>query len=182
MIVLRQVVLRKFEPGDVDRLYRIRNDWEVTQSLTGFPTGFSRREMKEWIHTISHAKDRVIWAIAARKSNLCLGHAGLYQIDQRVGKAEFGILIGDRKWQGRGIGRAVTEAVVAYGFRQLHLHKVWLLVLESNRRASHLYESLGFATDGILRDDQFRNGAYVNTRVMSLLASEWRARHPQNRG
>lgn len=67
----------------------------------------------------------------------------------------------------------VTHAVVDYGFRQLNLHRVCLTVLKTNERAIDLYNKLGFKTEGILRDEQFRDGHYIDVLVMSILEHEW---------
>jgi ribosomal-protein-alanine N-acetyltransferase len=176
MIVLGDVVLRRFEPSDLEHLLRYRNDWNVTQSLGGFSVGFSRAEMKQWMQLQKTARDRMLWAIATRQGNRCIGHVGLYQLDPRVGKAEFAIFIGDRRWHGKGVGRSATAAVLQYGFEQMNLHKIWLTVLNTNTPALRLYRALGFVKEGVLRDEQFRNGRYVDVTVMSILSPEWRRR------
>jgi RimJ/RimL family protein N-acetyltransferase len=67
----------------------------------------------------------------------------------------------------------VTYAVIDYGFCHLNLHRVHLTVLKTNDRAISLYEKLGFKTEGILRDEQFRDGRYVDVIVMGILENEW---------
>ncbi|MBW3624655.1 MAG: GNAT family N-acetyltransferase [Armatimonadetes bacterium] len=174
MIVLDQVILRPLEPSDVDRLYAFRNNPDVTSCLGGFSTGYSRQDLVDWVNAHRNRKDELLWAIAARDDSACLGHVGLYQIEHRVRKAEFGILIGDPGWQGKGIGRAVTRTVIDFGFQQLNLHKISLSVLESNSRAVKLYESLGFAREGLLVDDQYRDGQYISSILMALFKSDWK--------
>ena len=176
MIDLGPVVLRPFEPPDVAHLHRFRNDWQVTQYLTGFSSGYSRRNLEEWVKFHRNRDDEVLWAIAAKRSDRCIGHVGLYKIDLRVRKAEFAIIVGDSQWQGKGIGRKATEAMLDWGFRQLNLHKISLSVLASNKRAIKLYRNLGFRLEGTLRHEQFRDGKYVDVVLMSLLERE---RHPK---
>jgi RimJ/RimL family protein N-acetyltransferase len=168
-------VLRPFEPHDVAHLYKFRNDWQVTQYLGGFSSGFSRRNLQEWIKFHRNRDDEVLWAIADKKSDQCIGHVGLYKIDPRLRKGEFAIVIGDVKRQGKGIGRSATVAMIEWGFRQLNLHKISLSVLANNKRAIRLYETLGFRHEGVLRDEQFRDRRYVNVVLMSLLDKEWKS-------
>lgn len=174
MIDLGAVVLRPFEPADVEHLYRFRNDWQVTQFLGGFSSGYSRRNLQEWVKFHRNRDDEVLWAIAVKKDDRCIGHVGLYKIDPRLRKAEFAILVGDPRWWGKGVGRSATVAMIDWGFTQLNLHKISLSVLDTNRRAIKLYQQLGFRHEGKLRDEQFRDRKYLDVVLMSLLEREWK--------
>ena len=176
MIDLGSIVLRPIEPQDVDSLYSFRNEWSVIRYLVGFSAGYSHANLEDWIKRHSNRADEVLWTIAERTSDRCVGHVGLYQIDNRVRKAEFGIVIGEKRLWGRGLGKQVTEAVVAWGFSQLNLHKITLSVLATNSRAIHIYKSLGFTCEGLLRDDQFRDGQYLDLMLMALTEHQWHAK------
>jgi len=177
MMNLGDVTLRAIEPKDVDLLYAYRNDWEVIRHLGGFSAGYSRANLEEWIKRHSNRADEVLWTIAAAATDQSVGHVGLYQIDNRLRKAQFAILIGERELWGKGLGTRVTQAVVSWAFMQLNLHKVALHVLTNNERAIRIYESLGFRTEGVLRDEQFRDGEFLDLMVMAVFEDEWRARH-----
>lgn len=171
---VKDVVLRPPEVTDVDALYRYKNDPDVGDKLVGFTTGYSRADLVRWVEFHNDSTDEVLWVIA-NSDDECVGHVGLYQIDHRVGGAEFGILIGDATYRGRGLGRACTQFCIDYAFDRLNLNRVHLRVLTSNEGAAHLYRSLGFRDEGCLRQAQFRNGRYVDVLIMSLLRSEYLA-------
>ena len=177
MINLGDVVLRALEPKDVDQLYAYRNDWEVIRHLAGFSAGYSRANLEDWIRRHSNRADEVLWTIADAATDQCIGHVGLYQIDSRGRKGQFAILIGDRALWGKGLGTRITQAVVSWAFLELNLHKVSLHVLTNNERAVRIYESLGFRTEGILRDEQFREGQFLDLMLMAVFEDEWRALH-----
>jgi len=46
-------------------------------------------------------------------------------------------------------------------------------VFDDNTRARHLYESLGFQYEGVLRDAARREDSWRNLRLMSILESEY---------
>lgn len=172
-MILTDVSLRKLEDRDLDRLYEFRNDWQIVQFLGGFSTGYSRRDLAEWLEFHRKRRDEIIWAIADRESDQCIGHIALYEIDHRVRKAELGIVIGFQSYQGRGIGEEACRAVLRYGFRELNLHRVELTVLAHNESAIRLYKRLGFSVEGRLRHDQYRDGQYLDSIAMGLLRDEW---------
>jgi [ribosomal protein S5]-alanine N-acetyltransferase len=173
MIYLNHVILRPLEERDLQQLYGFRNDPEILQGLGGFSAGFSKADLHDWLQFHRQRNDEVLLAISLRETNTCIGHVGLYQIDHRIRKAEIGILIGDRQYQGKGFGKTSTIAMVNYGFQELNLHKVSATVLKTNVRSLNLFRSIGFQEDGILRDEQFRQGEYINMVVLSCLENEW---------
>jgi ribosomal protein S18 acetylase RimI-like enzyme len=73
----------------------------------------------------------------------------------------------DPRRQRRGVGRALVEAAVreaaARGARRLTLR-----VLGHNTGARALYESCGFAVEGIQRDEFLLEGRYVDDVLMAL--------------
>ena len=76
---------------------------------------------------------------------------------------------------GQGNGKHVLRLVLKRVFEELGAHRLWLDVLESNLRAQHVYRSLGFQKEGVLREAFFRDGRYHSLFLMSLLESEYRA-------
>jgi RimJ/RimL family protein N-acetyltransferase len=74
----------------------------------------------------------------------------------------------------RGLGRSILRELMRIVFRELGAHRLFLDVYEDNARARHLYESLGFQYEGILREAAHRDGHWCNLRLMSVLESEYR--------
>lgn len=81
----------------------------------------------------------------------------------------------------RGLGRKVLDELIRITFEELKAHRLFLDVYEDNGRARHLYESLGFVYEGILRDAALRDGTYCDLRLMSILKSEYALRRESAR-
>lgn len=171
---LGNIILRKPEPVDVELLYLQKNDPEIASVLGGFSTGYTRRDLTEWIEKRRQRTDEVVWVIADLETDECLGHAGLYRLDHRIGSAELAILLGAKCRWGQGIGRKVIQTLISFGFRMLNLNRIELSVLEENQRARRLYQHVGFREEGLLRQAQFKEGRYINVVVMALLREEYR--------
>ena len=73
----------------------------------------------------------------------------------------------------RGLGRLMLKELMRIAFRELNAHRLFLDVYEDNARARHLYESLGFQYEGVLRDAARREDQWCNLRLMSILESEY---------
>lgn len=175
-IALSEVVLRPLEERDLEALRQYKNDAEIASLLVGFSSGYSRQGMSEWLARHTGRADEVVWAVAeplpaphpcSGAADRCIGHAGLYRIDGRTRSCEFGILIGDKSFWGRGVGREVTEAAVEYAFGSLNLRRVSLQVLAVNTRARKVYERAGFQVEGVLQEAEYRDGSYLDVVLMA---------------
>jgi len=64
--------------------------------------------------------------------------------------------------------------LLGFAFDQLGLHRVWLRVFAENKRAIKAYKKAGFVQEGVTRDDEFFDGEFHDTIVMSVLEQEFR--------
>ena len=74
----------------------------------------------------------------------------------------------------RGLGRRMLKELMRIAFLELSAHRLFLDVYEDNARARHLYESLGFQYEGVLRDAARREDHWCNLRLMSILETEYK--------
>ncbi len=73
----------------------------------------------------------VICLIADGRST---GTAGLHDIQERTGKAEIGIAIGETDEWGKGYGGDALNAICDFGFGELRLERIELRVYAENER------------------------------------------------
>ena len=171
-IDLGEVVLRKPEQEDLEAIHQYRNDPDVYSTLGGHYAGMSREDVRRWIeHHRTNQRDLVL-VLADKADDTCVGHAGLYNIDYRRGKAELGIAIARTFW-GKGLGVAVYVGLIEYAFKQLRLHRLETFNLEKNKKIVRVKEKLGFTLEGVLRDYEFRDGQWLNVMCMTILSTEW---------
>jgi diamine N-acetyltransferase len=76
---------------------------------------------------------------------------------------------------GRGLGRRILKELMRIAFEDLHAHRMFLDVFEDNTRARHVYESLGFVYEGIMREAGERGEQFISLHLMSMLDREYRA-------
>jgi len=75
---------------------------------------------------------------------------------------------------GQGFGRPFLTAVIGWVFAETACHRFLLEVFTDNSRARHVYRSLGFVEEGLLRQAVKRaDGARSDQVLMSLLRPEW---------
>jgi RimJ/RimL family protein N-acetyltransferase len=74
---------------------------------------------------------------------------------------------------GCGAGKIMLRGILHHVFQELKAHRLWLDVFETNTRAQHVYQSLGFRREGVLREAIFRDGEFHTQLLMSILDREY---------
>jgi RimJ/RimL family protein N-acetyltransferase len=76
------------------------------------------------------------------------------------------------EFKGLGYGKLSYKKFLPFLFNEYDLNKVSLEVLSTNSIAINLYTNLGFVTEGIKRDEIYKNGKWINSIIMSMLKKE----------
>ena len=116
------------------------------------------------------------WILTAEPRGRSVGYVVLADVRDRATNVNLVRLVVSEKR--RGYGRAVLELVQTYAFERLAAHRLWLDVFDFNTGARRLYASVGFQSEGVLRECVERDGEYLSLVVMSVLEHEYR-RRPQ---
>ena len=74
---------------------------------------------------------------------------------------------------GRGLGRLLLAELLRIVFDEIGAHRFFLDVAEDNARALHLYRSVGFVEEGVMREATERDGKWLSLVLMSLLQHEY---------
>jgi RimJ/RimL family protein N-acetyltransferase len=160
------------EEADLDRCLGWINDPDILATL-GRRSPMSRSMEREWLLG-QYQDDRTFsLAIILKDGDRHIGNTGLHAIAPVDRSAEFGLLIGEKDVWGEGYGPEAGRLILAHGFGQLGLHRIFLRVFSFNERARRVYEKIGFRLEGTLRESYFRNREFHDTLVMSILEQDW---------
>src|SRR5262249_29608414 len=76
---------------------------------------------------------------------------------------------------GKGLGTDAMNALVDFGFGELMLERIGLVVDPENARAIASYEKCGFTREGVMRAFRRHRGRISDALVMSITRPEWDA-------
>ncbi|MFN2121337.1 MAG: GNAT family N-acetyltransferase [Anaerolineales bacterium] len=177
MIQGKRIRLRAIERSDLPRYLEWLNDPEVTEGLWHY-LPLSMDDEAAWFEKMRQqdAEQRPL-AIEIRENQAwrLVGNVGLLDLRWANRSAELGIFIGDKSVWDKGYGTEAVELMLQHAFDTLNLHRVFLRVFATNKRAQRSYEKAGFVSEGTLRQAVFRHGLYVDMHIMGILRPEWRA-------
>jgi diamine N-acetyltransferase len=176
------VYLRAPERDDIPRFVRWFNDAEVLRDLAMFAPMSEAGEIA-WFDRMLDAQGKTDYhfVICLLGDDRPIGTAGLHALDFTNGSADFGIAIGEKSEWNKGHGTDALRAICDFGFGELRLERIGLLVYEGNDRAHRSYEKAGFSHEGTMRRAHFARGDHLDVHVMGLLREEWLALpHPRS--
>jgi RimJ/RimL family protein N-acetyltransferase len=99
--------------------------------------------LREWGRTMLADPHRIVFGLREREGGASIGDSRLAPGPGR-GTARFSIMIGDRRYRGRGMGTEATALVCRYGFDAMGLDEIQLEVDPQNEAAVRAYETVGF--------------------------------------
>jgi RimJ/RimL family protein N-acetyltransferase len=169
-----KVTLRAVEREDQESLWRFCNDVEVELAGGGDPPqphSLERVRARFDREAREGRGDKTDFVIEA--DGACIGHCGLFNVDETARHCELGITIGEKDFWGRGYGREAVGLLLDYAFRMRNFRRVWLEVHRANERAIRAYRACGFVEEGRMREHVWLDGRYVDKVIMGVLRGEW---------
>lgn len=170
------VYLRPAERTDLERFVEWLNDADVQRHLALYaPMSLAAEE--GWFERLLAAQGVTDFhfVVCLLVDDRPIGTVGLHKVDLTNGTAEFGIALGEKDEWDKGYGTDALRAICDFGFGQLRLERIGLLVYADNARGRRSYEKAGFTHEGTMRRAHFARGEHHDVHVMSLLHDEWLA-------
>jgi len=98
-----------------------------------------------------------------------VGTAEFYNERPSHQTAEFGFLIGDKEWWGKGIGTETAKRMVRYGLEQLGYRRIGAVSAGYNIRSLNALQKAGFQIEGIRKSYVLRDGQHHDQTLMSVV-------------
>lgn len=140
-----RLVLRRFEPGDLDALYALYRDPQMRRFFPeGTLTRAQTQEEIDWFREGHPDYARLgLWAAVTREDGAFVGRCGLlpWVIEGRQ-EIELAYLIDRRRW-GEGLATEAAQSILRYAREQLGLQRVICLIMHGNTASVRVAEKVG---------------------------------------
>ena len=181
MILGDRVGLRALEVEDLPVLKEWRNKSHYRKFFREYQE-LTLEHQKNWFQSAVVGDHRILmFGIIDTTSAEMIGVCGLTYINWVHRHADLSLYIGKDDiyidTDSTGWAWRTMDALLAYGFDELNLNKVWTEIYAFDEKKHTLFEAYGMHRDGVLRQNYFYDGAYQDSHVYSILAEEWRAQH-----
>ena len=165
----RRIYLRRLDVSDATAAYAgWLNDPEVNRFLD--TKSATLKSVQDYIQTKNQKDNVFLFGIFVKAGDHHIGTIKLDPIDYRAKKATMAVMVGDKAYWGKGLGREAIRLLTEYGFTALGLQEIWLGVQRANRAAITAYAKLGFTEVPISpTDDQLAFDPNIYNEVNMVL-------------
>jgi ribosomal-protein-alanine N-acetyltransferase len=167
--------LRPFADTDADDLFALHGSPHVLRYWDAPPWGDPARAER----FISACREMAAQGTGARlavdrlSDGAFIGWCGLSGWSPDYRSAKLGYCYEAAAWGG-GYATEAAEALLAWAFDALDLNRVQAETDTRNQASARVLEKLGFAREGMLREDCVVNGEVSDSWVYGLLRRDWR--------
>ena len=175
ILTTNRLLLREFVESDWqavlayqnDPLYLRYNPW--TQR-----TEQDARQFVRWFIAWQEEQPRKKFQFAAilPGEERLIGNCGIRMRSTNAREADIGYEFDSRYW-GQGYATEVARAMLAFGFGQLGLHRIWAHCFAENVASARVLEKIGMQLEGRLRENEWMKGRWWDTLVYATLDYEW---------
>lgn len=172
-LVTDRLLLRRLELEDADRVEELASDYELAKTTLTVPHPYPAGSAADFIPSMWAAEDKglVVFAIVEKESGSLIG---IINIKQTLAykRGELGYWVGRPYW-GKGYGTEAARMVVAYGFEELGLNKVFAGAFADNPGSWRIMEKVGMKHEGTWRQHAMRDGRFVDLAYYGVLREEY---------
>lgn len=176
MIIGQKISLRAISTEDLPLLMEWRNRPHYRQYFREYKELNLQNQQAWFENSVLKDKNTIMFTIVLNdKDHTPIGCCGLCYINWVNRFADLSLYIGhnDAYIDKEGYAEEACRLLFEYGFGELALHKIWTEIYEFDAPKNDLYLQLGFHQDGLLRENYFHENKWHNSRILSLLASDF---------
>lgn len=173
-LVGKRIYLRPLAESDVNERYL---SWISDSSIAKFldvnlfPT--TKRQLIDFYNQVRKSKTDVMFAIVTKNKDRHIGNIKLGSINFIHRYGDLGIMVGEKKFWGKGYSQEAINLLLNYAFNKLNLNKVILGGYGNHRAAIKCYKNVGFKVEGRIKELLYFEGKYVDKIIMGVSKKEF---------
>jgi RimJ/RimL family protein N-acetyltransferase len=168
------VKLRRLELGDLDAVHALISRMDVVRYML-LPL-CSREESEKFLRDSLRESPSEPWksfvrAIDDGAGSVLVGLCGV-AILRGAEEGEIWYLVSPELW-GKGIATEAAKELLALGFGELGLHRIWASCLPENPASERVLQKAGMRKEGFLVKNLKIHGVWKSSFLYAMLADEW---------
>ncbi|MFS0690958.1 GNAT family N-acetyltransferase [Sporosarcina sp. 179-K 8C2 HS] len=169
------VILREMEENDWKDVHKYASQQKVCQYQPWGPN--SEQETKDFVQQVlrdakKEPRSRFVFAVIVKESGEMVGagEINIRDFSNRVG--EIAYIVNPQYW-GKGYATEVAKLLIAYGFNEFSLHRIFATCDPRNIGSSRVLEKIGMIKEGRMRENLLLRDGWRDSLLYSILEHEF---------
>lgn len=164
------VSIRKFEKRDIPNKVKWIND-PANNAFLHYDLPLEIGKTEAWFEKNKDRTDRYDAVIEV--DGTPVGLIGLLSVDNINKKAEYYVALGEREYLGTGVAGRALSMMIEYAFTEMGLNRIYFYTEVDNVAAAKSCERMGFRREGLLKNDLFSKGRFVDRYVYGITKKDF---------
>ncbi|MER5950242.1 GNAT family protein [Streptomyces sp. NPDC001904] len=167
--------LRELHPDDVDAVFAVYGNAQATEHMSFEPR--SREQVSQIIDravqsATADPRSEYALAVATQDDGDVIGFARLALDPHQPQGATIGFALRPDTW-GVGHGLETVHQLLAFGFDDLGLHRIWGARSPLNTASARTLTAAGLVEEGVIREHVRKGDTWRDSVVHAILDHEW---------
>lgn len=170
-----RVMIREMEESDWIDVHKYGSLEKVCQFQPWGPN--TEQDSKDFVKQVlidakREPRSRFVFAVIVKESGGMIGAGELTIRDYTNRAGEIGYIVNPQYW-GKGFATEVAKLLLAFGFTDLKLHRIFATCDPRNVGSSRVLEKIGMSKEGRMREDLLLRDGWRDSLLYSILEHEW---------
>ncbi|MCG7342564.1 GNAT family N-acetyltransferase [Sporosarcina sp. ACRSL] len=170
-----RITLREMEEKDWIDVHKYASQEKVCQYQPWGPN--TEQQSKDFVKQVlidakKEPRSRFVFAIIVRESGDMIGAGEITIRDYSNKVGEIAYIVNPQYW-GKGFATEVAKLLIAYGFNDLRLHRIFATCDPRNIGSSKVLEKVGMSKEGRIRENLLLKDGWRDSLLYSILEHEW---------
>lgn len=164
------VTIREWKRSDAVGLSSVLNNKKVMDNLRdGLPYPYTSDDALFYINSCLSADKNGQFCFAIAYNDEVVGSIGIFrQGNIHFKTAELGYYVGEKFW-GKGIATEAIKLACKYVFDNTDIVRIYAEPFAENIGSCRVLEKNGFALEGVLRKNAYKNGKFRDMKMYALV-------------
>lgn len=168
-----RLILRVPELSDAEVIRALCGDRRVAETTLNIPYPYPDGAALAWAdraRTLMMQGKRYSFMMVDKTTVQIVGSISLWLTDGWQGG--MGYWVGVPFW-GKGYATEAGRSILRFGFESLHLGRIYASYMTHNHASARVMEKLGMQHEGVMRQDIFKWGRFIDHGYCSILRAEY---------
>jgi len=148
------------------------NDPEITEFLEIKYQTWSKEDTENYVHNAEKSSNQYLFGIY--KENQHIGNINIHNINKHTGTYNYGVLIGNKDYWGKGATQEACALMFDFAFKKLQLRKFFGGTYSNQIASRIVLKSLGCKEEGRFTEHSFHKGKLIDQIIYSMTAEQWK--------